>query len=60
LPQDASARDAGIGLSNTEARLRHLYGERQRLDLINDNGLVVRIRLPVLLPTQTEKRLPDP
>jgi sensor histidine kinase YesM len=60
LPQNASARGAGIGLSNTEARLRHLYGERQRLDLINDNGLVVRLRLPVLLPTQTEKRLRDP
>jgi len=59
LPEDASARAAGIGLSNTEARLRHLYGERQRLDLINDNGCVVRLRLPVLLPTQTEKRAPD-
>jgi hypothetical protein len=55
LPQGAPARGAGIGLSNTEARLRHVYGDRQRLDLINDNGLVVRLRLPVLIPITSMK-----
>jgi hypothetical protein len=53
--QDASsgtpggARDgAGIGLSNTQARLRHLYGERQRFELTGtaDGGAVALVELP--------------
>jgi two-component system, LytTR family, sensor kinase len=53
--QDASsgapghARDgAGIGLSNTQARLRHLYGERQRFELSGtaDGGAVALVELP--------------
>ncbi len=37
----------GIGLSNTELRLQHLYGARQQMLLENVNGLRVTIRLPL-------------
>jgi signal transduction histidine kinase len=37
----------GIGLSNTERRLRGLYGARQQMLLENANGLRVTIRLPL-------------
>ena len=38
----------GIGLSNTRARLKQLYGERQSFDLANAEagGTCVRITLP--------------
>lgn len=38
----------GIGLGNTRARLRELYGERYRFELANhpEGGLVVRLSLP--------------
>lgn len=38
----------GIGLSNTRARLQHLYGECQSLELMNqrEGGLQVRVTLP--------------
>jgi signal transduction histidine kinase len=38
----------GIGLSNTIARLQHLYGERQKLTLLNrqEGGLRLTIELP--------------
>jgi two-component system, LytTR family, sensor kinase len=38
----------GIGLSNTRARLRHLYGHRQRFELVAapHGGTVARIELP--------------
>jgi len=39
---------SGIGLSNTRARLRQLYGERQRLDLVatGDGGARAVVELP--------------
>ena len=37
----------GIGLSNTEQRLRSLYGGHQQMLLENANGLRVTIRLPL-------------
>jgi signal transduction histidine kinase len=37
----------GIGLANTEQRLRSLYGTRQQMLLENENGLRVTIRLPL-------------
>jgi two-component system LytT family sensor kinase len=37
----------GIGLSNTEQRLRSLYGTRQQMLLENADGLRVTIRLPL-------------
>jgi LytS/YehU family sensor histidine kinase len=41
----------GIGLSNTAARLAHLYGELHRLELRNadDGGLCVTVALPFRL-----------
>ncbi len=36
----------GIGLSNTRARLRELYGDDASLELRDSNGLTVEIRLP--------------
>jgi hypothetical protein len=38
----------GIGLSNTQSRLRHLYGDRQRFDLAGtaDGGAVATVELP--------------
>lgn len=42
-------RDSGIGLSNTVARLRQLYGARHRFELVTpvSGGLLVRITLPL-------------
>ena len=52
LPVGQTGRD-GIGLSNTRARLHHLYGEQQDLTLKNgeSGGVIVTIRLP-LQPNQ--------
>src|SRR6185295_5282614 len=38
-------RTSGVGLANTRARLRQLYGSGARLDLTNDHGLVVSVEL---------------
>jgi hypothetical protein len=48
LPSGASGHGGcGIGLSNTRARLRHLYGEEQRVELIgNGEGTVALVELP--------------
>jgi signal transduction histidine kinase len=45
---DGAPSGDGIGLSNTIARLRHLYGERQTLTLHNreEGGLRLTIELP--------------
>jgi two-component system LytT family sensor kinase len=42
-------RDGGIGLSNTVARLRQLYGDRHRFEIVPGDmgGLNVRITLPL-------------
>ena len=39
----------GVGLANTQARLRQLYGQRQSMQLLNLNprGVCVRLVLPV-------------
>jgi len=39
----------GIGISNTRARLRQLYGERQKLELIapSGGGFAARLEIPV-------------
>jgi signal transduction histidine kinase len=41
-----NVRISGVGLANTRARLRQLYGSGARLDLANDHGLVVSVELP--------------
>ncbi|MGH7470503.1 MAG: sensor histidine kinase [Longimicrobiales bacterium] len=42
-------QDAGLGLSNTLARLQQMYGERQRFELVaqESGGVVVRITIPL-------------
>lgn len=47
LPQGIDAQRRGIGLSNTQSRLHRLYGSGQRFELLNDNGLVVNIEIPL-------------
>ncbi len=54
LSQDAlEALQKGIGLSNTRARLRHLYGPHHRFEFVRPGtrGLSVRIVLPWHLET---------
>ena len=48
LPAGQAPRD-GIGLSNTRARLQHLYGQKQKLTLQNHEGggVIVTICLPL-------------
>jgi len=49
LPEDGDAALArGVGLSNTSERLRHLYGDCQRLSLANrpEGGLHLMIEIP--------------
>jgi hypothetical protein len=63
LPGDGIAR-RGVGLRNTEERLRRLYGEAGRLSIGNDprGGVVVRVSAPwrtagVVAPPDDESRL---
>jgi two-component system LytT family sensor kinase len=48
IPEGGFKRE-GIGLGNTRARLRELYGERHRFELANhpNGGLLVRLTLPI-------------
>ncbi len=46
-PASASREGSGIGLSNTQARLRHLYGEQQRFEFTGrDDGGGALVELP--------------
>jgi LytS/YehU family sensor histidine kinase len=51
---DANSLNEGVGLSNTRARLRTLYGEMHRFELSNrpEGGLRVRVTIPF----QTEEK----
>jgi two-component system, LytTR family, sensor kinase len=55
LPEDTGALREGIGLSNTRSRLRHLYGDDQRLELrsVPGGGLEARITIPYRTPSNT-------
>jgi sensor histidine kinase YesM len=47
LPASEGGHQEGVGLANTRARLRHLYGEGHRLELQNATpGLVACLDLP--------------
>jgi sensor histidine kinase YesM len=56
LPQGGEAVSAGIGLSNTEARLRTIYGDRHRFELVNGRGLSVHLHLPLSKLTSREQK----
>jgi two-component system, LytTR family, sensor kinase len=45
LPGESTSR-RGIGLTNTAARLEHLYGKRHRFELLNQAGLLARVTIP--------------
>ena len=47
LPPRGGQPSSGIGLSNTETRLRTIYGDRHELRLTSENGLTVDLLLPV-------------
>ena len=47
LSSESRSAASGIGLSNTRARLERLYGRQQSFELIDDNGLVVNVCLPL-------------
>jgi sensor histidine kinase YesM len=46
LPRNPQT-NGGIGLSNTQARLRTIYGDRHEFRLTSKNGLTVDVRLPL-------------
>jgi len=46
LAVNGSDRRRGVGLANTSDRLQRLYGDRQRFELFNEQGLRVNVRLP--------------
>ncbi|PTY01450.1 hypothetical protein DB346_11900 [Verrucomicrobia bacterium LW23] len=48
IPVGAPPRE-GIGLTNTRARLRELYGRAASLRLVNRDGLTVEVELPLQL-----------
>jgi LytS/YehU family sensor histidine kinase len=52
VTDEAPTRGAGVGLNNTRARLRQLYGHRARLSLLNAQpaGAMVIIELPYHIP----------
>jgi two-component sensor histidine kinase len=45
---DGETLKEGVGLSNTRARLRHLYGEQHRFELkpLKDGGLMLQLEIP--------------
>lgn len=51
----------GIGLSNTELRLRELYGDTARvhLGIIRPHGVICRLRLPLREIDEPEKDAPE-
>lgn len=55
LPRSGSGEPAhlGIGLTNTQARLRTIYGDQHDFELINNDGLTVNLRLPLARPSAT-------
>jgi sensor histidine kinase YesM len=46
LPAGTDASKTGIGLTNTEARLRQMYGDQHHFEMRNDDGLAVTLKLP--------------
>jgi len=53
LDQSNVRARTGLGLKNTEARLRTLFGDSHQFELINDKGLSVRMRFPISMSPAT-------
>ncbi|HWN47369.1 MAG TPA: histidine kinase [Steroidobacteraceae bacterium] len=50
MSRESAESGRGIGLSNTRLRLQRLYGERQKFDLFEEDGVVVTLRIPLGTP----------
>jgi signal transduction histidine kinase len=46
IPAEGQRRRGGLGIENTRARLKGLYGSEHKLDFRNDGGLTVTIEIP--------------
>jgi signal transduction histidine kinase len=55
IPEGGPKRQ-GIGLTNTRARLAELYGDRHRIELVNQDGGGLTVRLAIPLEFQTHDR----
>jgi signal transduction histidine kinase len=49
-PGLAGSPTDGVGLANTRERLRRLYGEAATLELKNEHGVTVQLRIPLRAP----------
>jgi two-component system sensor histidine kinase AlgZ len=47
LPAVPASSKEGVGLANTQARLRAIYVDSHIFELINHGGLTVNVRLPI-------------
>jgi hypothetical protein len=61
-PAGSGREGGGIGLSNTQARLRHLYGDAQRFVLAGNaqGGAVATVELPFHLEPLAHGAVPNP
>ena len=60
-PSDTDS-ESGVGLANTKARLKSLYGDAHRFTLkrADGGGCAVRVDLPFHTDSRTDLTLPDP
>ena len=58
FPRDQPSQDRGIGLTNTRARLKQLYGDAAKLSAGNgeDGGAIVTMVIPYRLAPETSER----
>jgi LytS/YehU family sensor histidine kinase len=49
-PGLAASSTDGVGLANTRERLRRLYGDAATLELKNEHGVTVQLRIPLRVP----------
>jgi two-component system LytT family sensor kinase len=50
MSRESPGSGGGIGLANTRLRLQRLYGERQKFELFEEDGLIVTVRIPLEKP----------
>lgn len=54
--QAETVEKSGIGLANTEDRLKRLYGSRYQFELVNHQGLTVNVRIPFVMTNAPSKQ----